>query len=372
MLNCPLCGYSKIEKILKKRAIPIFINSGDKVQEKYKSYRCELSQCIKCGHVFQHISENLRIALEKIYKSEYAQISTPLGVGNWGRERAPYLIEKLKRVEKYRRDISILEIGCGNGYILKMLKELGFQDLAGIEPSLKKTTRVHDVLFIKEFVAKELALDKKFDFIFSIGVYEHIEDIDGITSFSKRHLKPDGELFIYVPDCEKSFATGDPGIFIHQHIQYFVANSLEYHLSGHGFSVIENLSDDHALVIYAKATKEISHRKGVFLYNSFQEKVDNNLMKFSNILRNDNLIVHGACNTLNNILGWLDGNFDFVLVDNDITKHGKMFFNRKVYPISAVDLAHFKMVLIIPTFFSEPIMSAYRKAGFNGQFKTIN
>ena len=372
MKSCPLCGYSKAESILKKRAIPIFTNAPDKFQEDFETYRCDLDQCVKCGHVFQHISENLKIALEKIYKSEHAQITTPLGVGNWGRERAPYLFEKLKRIDKYKKNISVLEIGCGNGYVLKTLKEMGFQNLIGIEPSLKKTERVNGILFIKEFVSKELELHKRFDFIFSIGVYEHIEDIDNITSFSKRYLNPDGELFTFVPNCEKSFVTGDPGIFVHEHLQYFVENSFKYHLSKHGFGVIENQSDHHALAIYAKETKEISNREDVTPYDSYKKKVDNKLKEISNTLRNGNLIVHGACNALNNILGWLGRDFNFILADNDNTKHGKMFFNKKVQPISAVDLASFDTVLIIPTFFSEPIKAAYRKAGFHGQFKTAD
>ena len=372
MMSCPLCGYSKAERILKKRAIPIFTNAADKCQEDFETYRCELDQCVKCGHAFQHVSENLKTALEKIYKSEHAQITTPLGVGNWGRERAPYLLEKLKRIDKYKKNISVLEIGCGNGYVLNSLKEMGFQNLVGIEPSLKNTERVNGVLFIKEFVSKEVELDKSFDFIFSIGVYEHIEDIDSITSFSKRHLNPDGELFIFVPNCEKSFVTGDPGVFTHEHIQYFEANSLKYHLSRHGFGVIENQSDHHSLAIYVKKANEISKKEDFTPYDNFQKKVDNKLKRINNILRNDNLIVHGACNALNNILGWLGRDFNFILADNDTTKHGRTFFNKKVQPISAVDLASFDTVLIIPTFFSEPIKTAYRKAGFNGQFKTAD
>ena len=227
-------------------------------------------------------------------------------------------------------------------------------------------------MFIKEFVSKELELHKSFDFIFSIGVYEHIEDIDNITSFSKRYLNPDGELFIFVPNCEKSFVTGDPGIFTHEHLQYFEENSLKYHLSKHGFGVIENQSDHHALAIYAKETKEISNREDVTPYDSYQKKVDKKMKKINNMLLNDNLIVHGACNALNNILGWLDRDFNFALADNDTTKHGKMFFNKKVQPIFAIDLASFDTVLIIPPFFSEPIKAAYRKAGFNGQFNTAD
>ena len=46
---------------------------------------------------------------QKIYHSEYAQITTSLGEGNWGAERAKYLFNKQSTIDKYKTK-SVLEI----------------------------------------------------------------------------------------------------------------------------------------------------------------------------------------------------------------------------------------------------------------------
>lgn len=369
---CPLCGFLETETILQKKSIPIFTNADDICRDKSETYPCKLLQCVHCGHVFQQMTEELEVSLEKIYRSSHAQITTPLGFGNWGRERASYLLEKIRRLAKHPKDISILEIGCGNGYVLRMLKEMGFHELVGIEPSIEKTMDVEGVLLVKEFANEGLTLEKDFDFIFSFGVYEHIEDVNGVTMFSKRHLKDNGELFIYVPNCMRSLEHGEPSLFAHQHIQYFVARTLKYHLKKHGFDIAEDFSDMHALALIAKKSESIVADDPVGRFYKYQKKVDAKLDNINNYLLQRNLVVHGACNALNNILGWLGGDFDFTLVDNDTMKHGKMFFNKQVHSISMVDLDRCNTVLIVPTFFSNAIMDTYEHAGFKGKFQLID
>ena len=371
---CPLCGYSMSQTILDKRAIPIFTRAGDESNKKFGVYKCILKQCEKCRHVFQPLSKDLKRALELMYKSsKCAQISTPLGIGNWGKERALHLLEKLKRINKYKTE-SVLEIGCGSGYILKVLKEMGFQDLVGIEPSIEKTEKIDGVLFLKEFVTKELCLDKKFDFIFSFNVYEHVENIDNMTFFISNHLKVNGEIFIYTPNCHKSLITGDPEVFSHKHTQYFDESSIKYHLSKHEFDVIESLSDDYSIAIHARKTgKNYQNESSVMLYDNYQEKLDEKLEKVKNLLlKNKKIIIHGACNSLHNIIGWLGRDSDFLLVDNDNSKCGKIFFNKKVHDISSVNLEDFDTVLIVPTPFSDAIKSSYMQKGFCGQFVMVN
>ena len=371
-MDCPLCGFSESETILAKPSITIFTNTSDEFGENFGKHNCILKQCKRCGHVFQPISKKLRNTLEGIYQSNQAQLTTSLGVGSWGKERAPYLFEKLKGIDNYKTK-SVLEVGCGNGYILKILKEVGFQHLVGIEPSLEKTEEVDGILFLKEFASNKINLDTRFDFIFTSGVYEHIPDIDSITSFCNNHLDDNGVLFIYVPNCSRYLADGDPAVFAHEHIHYFVESSIKCHLSKYGYEVIDNQSDDHALAVYAKKNDVIRNENFVVeAYKKFQNKIDGKLEKVSKILSDNNsVIIHGACNGLNNILGWLGRDFDYTLVDNDNTKHGKTFFGKRVESFDTLNLVNYDTVLIIPAYFSEAIKAAYVERGFRGQFKML-
>jgi len=369
-MKCSICDSSKIQTILAKPAITIFTNGEDKDLSPLTKYPCTLVQCGDCGHVFQPVSSALKTSLEEVYASEHAQLSTPLGVGNWGEDRAHYSVNRLKGIEKYKNK-DVLEIGCGNGYLLKLLKNRGFKSLVGIEPSIK-TEKLDGISFIKSYITEETKIDLSFDFIFSFGVYEHVDDINMITSFCSRHLNDGGMLFIYVPNCNKQLALGDFDVFAHEHIQCFVPSSVRRHLMEHEYEIIDDQSDEHGIAVYAKKiNKKINEKYTFEVFNKYESMVDQKLVIVKNILSKGNVIVHGACNTLNNILGWLDGDFEFTLVDNDNTKHGKKYFNKTVESLSSINIKNYSTVIILPAYFSNDIKADYIKKGFEGEFIVI-
>ena len=69
-MKCLLCGLSKIETILEKKAIPIFTSADDESKADFGKHNCILKQCQGCGLVFQPASKKLKNALQKIYHSE--------------------------------------------------------------------------------------------------------------------------------------------------------------------------------------------------------------------------------------------------------------------------------------------------------------
>ena len=370
---CPICqSSSNINPVLRRQPIPIYTNACDKDKKNNHLYDCNLNQCSNCGHIYQPISSELRGALETIYLSNQAQITSPLDANYWDKSRAFYLYEKLFRIEKYKNK-SILEIGSGNGFILKTLQRKGFKNLVGIEPSINKTKQDNGILFLKEFANKDLFLDREFDFIFSFGVYEHIENPNNITSFVNSHLKEGGELFIYVPNCIQQLNSGYTGMFTHEHINYFIKDSMHNHLSMNGLEIIDDKSDDHCLAIYAKKTTKYSKNdSGLSLYNEYQIKLDRILDKVEKLLNNRNIIIHGACNALNNITGWIGKDFDYTLVDNDDKKQGKIFFGKRVQSTVSIDLNNYDTVLILSSHtFINTIKTSYRKRGFVGHFESV-
>ena len=365
-MSCPICGYSNFESILSKSSIPIFTNAGDKGKV-FNKYPCKLDQCKDCGHVFQPQSDSLRDTLISVYHSDEAQLSTPLGEGNWGKDRVKYSVGRLEGIEQFKNK-PVLEVGCGNGYVLNSLKKLGFKTLYGIDSSTE-TKNLNGISFIKKFITEKTQLKLNFDFIFSFGVYEHVSDINSLTTFCSNHLNDDGMLFIYVPNCYQQLTLGDPGVFTHEHVHCFVPSSIKNHLLKHGYEIVDDKTDEHAIAVYAKKVKRKKDEKHTFeLFNHFQNKIDQKLDDIKNILPKGNIIIHGASSALNNILNWLNSDFDFTLVDNDNTKHGKKYFNKKVEPISSIDIKNFNTVIILPVFFSKDIKADYIKRGFKGKF----
>ena len=224
---CQVCQSRNFVHILKRKKTKIYTNREDSKKDN-KKLKCILYQCDNCNFVFQKITTGLKVSLSKIYKSDFAQLSQPLGQGNWGKKRFLALKGKLDHIHKFKKK-AILEIGCGNGYVLDFLKNKGFKDLTGIDPSLNIHEKKTKINLIDKFVTQKLNLKKKFDFIFSIGFYEHVFDINEITSFSINHLKDNGEIFLIIPNFSSSLNNGNPDLFAHEHINYFTKKVIKQH-----------------------------------------------------------------------------------------------------------------------------------------------
>ncbi len=367
-MNCYLCDSHKYIEILNKQDVRIWTNADDEQQGAQKSYQCVLRQCENCGHVYQPINDDLRNMLSEIYLSNNAQGSTPMGKGNWGLKRAKDFLDKVD----FKNYKSAVEIGCADGYILRCLKKRGFKKLAGIEPSISKTEEIDSILFIKDFADKSLKLSQKYDLIFSNAVFEHIEKINNLIEFCKNNLSENGEIFFSVPNAQGQLENGDPGLFLHQHAHYYTERSLVYLLSRNGFKVNSMTSTKDSLDINAKANNvHTDVPPEIVFYNEYKEKLEKILIKVKTILQNSNVVVHGANNALNNILGWLDEDFDFVLVDNDNTKQGKKYFNKIIKAMTDIELGDFTTVLIVSNSFYETIKAEYIKKGFSGRVEGI-
>ncbi len=369
---CKICNSQEFICILDKKRTKIYTNREDSELDKTK-LSCKLYQCIKCNFIFQQPTNKLKQHLLNIYQSEYAQLSQPLGEGNWGRERFNSLKKKIKYISLYKKK-PILEIGCGNGFILKYLEKKGFTDLCGIDPSVDHRNSNNSTTFYKEFVNSKLKLNKKFDFIFSIGFYEHCFNINHITKFSVNHLSKKGKIFIIVPNFLKSLKTGNPDLFSHEHINYFTKKTIIKHFKNFNLKVIRDYTDDHAISLYLQKSKTKTYYKNHFCtkinYN-YESKLFHNISKLSHYLEKYNCLIHGACNSLNNFISWSNYNYNFSLVDNDENKIGKIYFKKKIKSLKEIKLSDYDYVIIIPKHFVNDIKKNYVNRGFNGKFISL-
>ena len=373
-MECYICGNKGVKEILNKPDTTLWTNSSDS-SNRTRKYKCIIFQCNHCGHVFQPMSEGLLNILNEIYLSNQAYLSTPMGRGNWGLERADNFLKTFTKIVDFKNCKTILEIGCADGFLLQHLKNTfnGLTELVGIEPSIDKTKQINGLTLLKDFANTNLKLNKCFDLIFSVGVFEHIENINDIMLFCNNHIKDDGKLFICVPDAKEQLKNGDPALFTHQHIHCFTEESVSYLLSTHGFEITSLTKTQDSLNVYCKKKylPEKSYPK-MISYDDYSAKLDNILKRIENTLsRNDCVMIHGVNNSLNNILNWLQKDFNFVLIDNDSTKHGKKFFGRTVKSVDDVNLSNYSALLIIPSAYYEKIKADYIDRGFNDKIETV-
>lgn len=159
------------------------------------------------------------------------------------------LVNRLARYFKDKK--TILDYGCGVGYLIPHLLKRGFQ-VTGLEFSGKSIEIVNDQFgkspnFKGAFLHDELLnKNEKFDVIFVIEVIEHLDDatLSGIFQNIKKLLAPNGIVIfttpnnedlslsmVFCPDCEVTFHRW-------QHVRSWTRESLTHHLSQHGFSVL--------------------------------------------------------------------------------------------------------------------------------------
>ncbi len=152
---------------------------------------------------------------------------------------------------------SILEIGCADGFLLRKMKSTFAlpEDLVGIEPSLPESIQSDGISLLKGFANAEMELDRRFDLIFSAGVFEHIEKIGEVMTFCDRHLEENGNLFFCVPDAEGQLLSGDPALFTHQHAHCFMEDSVGRLLAHHGFELSRLIKIRDSLKVLARKSR---------------------------------------------------------------------------------------------------------------------
>jgi SAM-dependent methyltransferase len=95
---------------------------------------------------------------------------------------------------------NILEIGCGNGFLVKALHDVGFINTYGIEPSTDAMNKAQTSIrrFLRHSILKAGIFKKKtFDFIFFFQTLDHIPRPNGFLKECNHLLKPRGYILSF-------------------------------------------------------------------------------------------------------------------------------------------------------------------------------
>ncbi len=89
--------------------------------------------------------------------------------------------------KQFKKNINILEVGCGEGILLDELRQEGYCNVAGVEPSRTGASRAQQrgLYVINKYFSSEV-VKEKYDLIIMSHVFEHIENpsqfIDELTA----------------------------------------------------------------------------------------------------------------------------------------------------------------------------------------------
>ncbi|HVW96630.1 MAG TPA: class I SAM-dependent methyltransferase [Mucilaginibacter sp.] len=116
-----------------------------------------------------------------------------------------YQLKHLLRLIDKDKNKFILDLGCGNGFLVNYLVQQGF-NAYGTDASEKGIAIARqtspDRFFVQDLSSDELPAELRaipFDTIISTEVIEHLYNPEAFLDFCRRQLKPGGELIITTP-----------------------------------------------------------------------------------------------------------------------------------------------------------------------------
>lgn len=196
-------------------------------------------------------------------------------------------------IDGYRRLNRILEVGCGEGALLRLLRERGW-NVVGTDialPVVELARRKHGIEVIRSPLDERLVADLgegSFDAVIMWGLLEHLPEPLLALRLCRRLLRRGGGLVIYTPNADGifhrlawlsyrvtagAFAAGMERVIVAMHRTYFTPRALGAALSASGFRLasIKPVDIDLEHVFTAHASFWWSNRACYWLARTLQQ-----------------------------------------------------------------------------------------------------
>jgi 2-polyprenyl-3-methyl-5-hydroxy-6-metoxy-1,4-benzoquinol methylase len=162
-------------------------------------------------------------------------------------------VAQLVRNSEPNKTVRILDIGCASGGLLESLRDIGYMDLTGLDPSSVCVGIVKDK-GINAYVGDFYGVRNmgRFDLILLTGVLEHLLHPQEFLSAVQRLLKPYGKVFIAVPDAHRYDTASPFQDFNLEHINHFTKEILTDWMERNGFQLV---CDGNSLIAAPPDTK---------------------------------------------------------------------------------------------------------------------
>ena len=258
-----------------------------------------------------------------------------------------------------------IEIGCGRGEYLELLKDCGL-NVHGIEYSSKSVQTCLDKNFpvSRGFVNDEnyLINNGPFDLFFILNFLEHLPTPQITLRGISNNLNEDAIGLVEVPNFDMILDKGLFSEFIHDHLFYFTTETLSSLLSNNGFDVLECCPIWHDYIISALVRKKA--RANVTLLHQRQQELKINVDQFISQFDSGRIAIWGAGHqALANIsLLELSSSVTYV-VDSAPFKQGK-FTPATHLPIVAPEMLQIQPVdgvLVMAASYSDEVASILRR-----------
>jgi 2-polyprenyl-3-methyl-5-hydroxy-6-metoxy-1,4-benzoquinol methylase len=182
------------------------------------------------------------------YPTQYWWSSSKSGNGTLKKLEAVYRrlalrdhVQFILRASEDRRGVDLLDVGCGSGTLLGLLKARGIRP-TGVDFS-SEAARVAEqengVRVVVGSLSQAGFPDASFDIVTLFHVMEHVTNPRSVLSEVSRILKPDGAVVLQVPNIDswqfKAFGAKWYGLDIPRHVIDYSKDSMLKLLAASGF-----------------------------------------------------------------------------------------------------------------------------------------
>jgi 2-polyprenyl-3-methyl-5-hydroxy-6-metoxy-1,4-benzoquinol methylase len=326
-------------------------------------------QCLHCDFVFCAYGLD-----DSFYETDYLNAPAFSGqMAAFQRKQAEEFVARFSLVGK-----SILEVGCGEGSYLEILRECGVATV-GVEPSPAQATLARDRGFDVEtglVDADRIIKGAPYDGFVTREVLEHVPDIKGFLLGIRRNMRVGACGLVEVPNLEKLLREKRFYDFIPEHVNYFTRRTLRLALELSGFTVVDVFTGmtEEYLIAYVGLTE--SEASALESLKSRSEYLGQRLRSYleSCAKQGKRVGIWGAGGKGLNLLAAAKVRHVAVLVDGDKHKHGlstPVTHLTVEHPDQLVKRQVDTVIVTAPAYRNEIVAELRSRLGFGGEIVVI-
>ena len=160
------------------------------------------AECSACGSLWLTNVPDLR----SYYPQDYYSFACDSPRAGWSERLILFVVRELHAARFIRlcrrfkilrrRDMRILDVGCGGGNLLWGLERRRYSELTGIDPFLERSIERGAV---RLFASNLDTLRETFDLIVFNHSLEHVPDVGATLRAARTRLAPNGKIIVRVP-----------------------------------------------------------------------------------------------------------------------------------------------------------------------------
>ena len=344
----------------------------------------DIVRCDSCSMIYNDFSASKEYFLNYYQQCGKYSDENQLGGGGLSAEEMIIWNHYFSVLQPFLQpDNAILDVGCGKGGLLQVIKNHGFNNLWAVEPSVQciKNLRENDINAFGDW--KELE-GKKFDVIISSAVFEHLTDPREMMELFLQKLTDRGILMISVPDVKsyRKYTEAPFYFFDREHINHFSVDSLKLLCS------IYSMEPEHLQIFTYPAGGAIKFRSdilGVFKRNIPES--NGAIEEYISLCSQKKIHLPEEAAACKNIFLWGIGAYaetllrsgiftkcgNVFLLDKDVTKQGKVICGKTIHaPEYLQQFAPDESAVIITSvLYKDKIISALNDMHFTGKYFII-